>query len=394
MSMPGELKFIEKILERFQYQASPGGLLRIAGWTLLSLVLIGPQPTKQPVVLKGQVIGMNTGANNLQWVRNDFGEFPADGYLNVAWISGSSIKLAKGRVLEYLPQKVNRLMSSKEGIPTRDFVYLIDARRILDTYTMVLDALARKPDAMVLVINPFWAFNSKAVFLKQNLFNHGARLWWNASDWPWQFALTEPANHLYNLVGRHVPLITDRNNYIKYLREKSRELFGVSLIPSPVTPLNRPGNETLKLSQPLKFWLLFQVFNGDAEQFFPNGQMNTGAWQLAAMSQADTDLSSWPVYIMRKMLNKIRASGVPTLLYVAPVSSEMRGMGSRKGYNAVLNTMQNLKSEYENDRLRFVVRIPASITNSLSHSDYLHLSAPGELPAYLSTQLSEIVSSK
>lgn len=391
MSMPNKLKFVANVLETFQYQPSPGGLLRIAGWTFLFLVLISVALTRPTVLPKADLVHMDTGPNDLRWVRDDFDLFPKGKDLNVAWLSGSSIVIKNG---DNLPQRVQQLMSSDEGVPTRAFVYSVSARRTLDTYTMVQDALERKPDVMVLVINPFWVFNSKAVFNKQNLFNHAAKLWWNESDWLWQFTLTAPANHLYNLLGRHIPIIADRHHYVRYARKESRKLFGVSLIPEAVRPQKKPGNTALKFSQSLQFWLLFKKFNGDIEQFFPKGRSDPMRWQLAAISQADTDLSSWPVEIMHQMLSKIRDSGVRTLLYVAPISPQMRGMGSRNGYNAVLNTMQDLKGEYENEKLRFIVNMPKNITDSIEHRDYLHLREPGELPTLISKQLSELVSTK
>ncbi|MDB4470719.1 hypothetical protein N9063_00385 [Deltaproteobacteria bacterium] len=402
MILPQALTFLEKFLDKFKYSPTFTGLLRVAGWTILFLGLTSavlPQlPVKtlyQDSLLDTTVTSMMTEKNDLRWVRDDFRSFPKGEHLNVVWISGSSIKLKSGgrdSKLEFLPQKIDQLMTDKHGVSTRSYLYSLSGRRLLDTYTMVKDALTRNPDVLVLTINPFWVYNSKAIFLDQEVFNSGAQLWWNKYDWPWQFTLASPSNHLYSLIGRHSVLFSASRDYFALMDSGFKGLVGVGLKPPPQKLAKKHRSKKKKLSQPLKFWLQYQLRDGYIEH--TKLSRSPVVWQAAAISQSNTSPSSWASVILSQILETIKNSNIPTLLYVAPVSPEMKEADALTSYKAIMEEMQKLQRDYDNNNFRFIIGMPSEVEKSIIFRDYLHQSSPGNLPQLLSGKLLELVKQK
>jgi hypothetical protein len=395
MPIPKALTFFSKAFGFIEYQPEPFGLLRIVLWTAYSLTILCMLLPKPAFDYRSKLIPMLASSTDIRWVRDDFDAFPEAEELKVAWIGGSSLQIVNGEKVSYLPAKVNVLTSDKERIATKDYFYSLNSGRTLDTYTMLQDALERKPDVVVLVVNPFWAFNSQSLFYQKALFNQGANLWWNEADWPWQFILTSPSNHLYNLVGRYIPVVSGRSFYNSLLREYGRSIFGVDLLPGALSADERSGVRRRQPFKALGFWLPRKYFVDDTEQLTQeNPDKKRKAVQAAIMSLANTADNALPVIIMHRMLHKIRESGVPTLVYLAPTSPAMTGMGSLVGRANVLDTMSEFKREYSSDTLRIITHIPGYVTKTLQYRDYVHLTDAGNLPDYLGIELSAIVSSK
>lgn len=380
MKLPNELALLNRLLNQFEYKSSPTGLIRITLWTLFFLTVISQfLPQKNISLKKEQVALMINRSNSSEWIRSDLKKFPKENDLNIAWVSDSSIILGNKLKKRYLPEIVNYMMASNSEVIPHSFVYSAISGRILDTYGMVNDALAREPDVLVLTLNPFWAYNNKAVFFRKALFNHGAKAWWNSSDWMWQFTLVTPSNHLFNILGRHFSVIANRKKLLK------------KLTPT-LTKFKKIQSKTnqIKFRQPSKFWLLFQSFNGNIEKIYTKRKMNVNAWQLAAISQANTSDETWNSELLNNIMLNIKKSNIPTLIYVAPIASNMTDREALNSYENVLNAVDLLKNRFENDRIKFIISFPDEIYNSLNHRDYLHLKDPGKLPAFLAQQISGI----
>lgn len=398
---------MKKIISALDYKATWSGLLRIIGWMVLFLflasVIIPRPPIDVPLQnqLEGtRVIPMNMEISDPRWVRNDIDAFPKTGYKNIAWIAESSVVYTEtekqgDRVLrktKYLPDKVNRLLEEKHNVKANAFLYLLKAGRVLDTYTMVQDALARKPDAMVVVLNPCWIYNNKAVFNKISVFNRGAGVWWNDRDWIWQFSLVSPRSHLWNFIGQHIPIVASSHDYNIMIDEKAEAMLGLQRLKANSAIIAQDAaDNNLRFNQSLMFWVLYRIYGGKTDDLYPHGNLNVPVMQSLAVGFSDTSPNAFSSVIVQKLMEIIKNSGTPTLIYLAPVSPKMRRSElASKGYEIILKSLLNIKQEYESKNTGILIRFPKSVLDSIEFFDFVHLNNEGIMSDVLSEELLNI----
>jgi len=375
----------------FIYQPTWWGLLRI---TLLTLVCLNASSSFIEVSKKSPPYGkyfkgtrtVPMSTNDRNWVRDDIIKFPSN-ETNIAWLSGSSIIIKEGGKVTFLPN----LVSQNTSKSTQNYLYNVTARRPIDTYLMVQDAIDKKPDAIVLVLNPFWVYNSSAIFNKDAVFKRAAQLWWNAVDWPKALFLVEPYNYAYNLFGALFPPLLSGEQLYSKLNRVARRSLSVKLKPLPKLAQSNASDKEIKLKQPLQFWLLFKHFDGNVERFFPKGRLDARAWQEATIAIANTDQNALSSRLLNMSFERLRESHIPTLVYLAPISADLSSPLSVNGYSRVKTRLRELRDQYENSSMKIIVDIPVSVTESIKFRDILHLSEPGILPQYLSERINHII---
>jgi hypothetical protein len=316
----------------------------------------------------------------------------ADGKTAIAWIAGSSIIIRRGEVIDrFLPSEVAGVLKSKYALDTQTYAYLLLAGRALDTHTMVLDAVARKPDAIVLVLNPFWDLNDWAIFYRPNLMNKGASLWANRYDWPLILTLTSPGNLLWAWFGRRLPLIENAADYLKAMARALHRQTGFDRMTKRVG--EKKGVPALNYESPLSFWLVHRVHSGDPSGLTGrDGGIDVQAWQADAMARNDPDPRMLTYKTLRNTFQVLAASGIPALIYLAPVSEKLRSFPeASRGYTSVNNTLRDLRQSYSSNKMKIVIDLPAEVEASLFHRDLLHLEKEGRLPEYLAGEMSTLL---
>lgn len=397
MRLPAELAWLERPLARARYRPTAPGLLRIALFTVLWLVVIGmllPQvevfvPTPSGLT-DPAVIPMCAEREDPRWVRSDLTDLRAHGGPGAtAWISGSSIRLKSrnaagvGRKdVAFLPERVRQILDQERPAATRTYLYYQSRRRLLDTYTLVEDALGRNPGALVVVLNPFWVANGQSVFSLESLFSGGARLWWNRDDWPLQLALVPPRSHLWNFAGRHLPVLSSGYDL--------RRRFD----PAPedaAEPSEPAARNPISYRQPLTFWALHRFHGGDRSRVLRRGRLDPEAFQAAAMELSELKIGSWQEEIVRRLLRRIQDSSVPAVVYLAPVSPTLGELpGAAAAHSRIVAAVEALKAEFGSETLRITARFPQEVLESLEFRDLLHLSDDGQLSRFLADELSEL----
>lgn len=380
-----------QLVEWFRYRPSPVGLIRIAGWCgfflwLSSLAI----PSLGPAVAQsgGHAVGMLLKGSDPRWIRDGFETFPTSSSPNIAWITGSSAVIRGEADRHYLPDLTVESLRDNYGLEMNAYLYLMNGRRVLDTYSMLKDAVVRRPDVMVVVINPFWDYNPKAIFYRTNLLNHATQLWWNSKDWPLQFLLASPSNHFYGAMGKKIP------NFFSLARHRglTTDLMKIDPVLKRSTAEIR-RNEGPSL-QPLQFWMLKGDIAPELEArlspHWDGNRIDTLKWQSAAIGLADSRPGSWPEKLMRNMFEEITESDIPTLVYVAPISPKLSGERAVAGYETVVKAVRGLKFEYESENLKVIERFPPNVSESLLFRDYLHLADSGALHDYLSGIIYEL----
>ena len=355
--------------------------------------MLGEGP-KAPVANSGMT-PMMLAPYDLKWIRNDIGEFSEHGKTSVAWVSGSSLYMnmeSFGGGPGSVPYLVKESLRGAHDVESNSYLYSVVGKRLFVSYSAVADALSHNPDTMVVVINPFWDLHSRATFSgRRSIFTQTAGQWWNRDEWIWQFTLVEPWQHLNQIVGSKFSLFSDRRHWFAMLQSGISEYFGVNIRPQKTKLRKRGQAGQIAVNQPFQFWALQEDYQGDVKRMAPTGRVLYGMWQIVAIRQADSGENSWAREILEKMVNKISNSGVPTLIYVAPILPTGGGKEIQAGRARVAAVMQSLGDQYGGNTLRVVTDFPDAVTESLVFRDAIHLTDAGLLPQYIADTLNDMV---
>ena len=168
-NLPDDLKFAKTWIEFLQWPVNAHSLCRIIAWFLFFLLLIHfitpkiqPRLPHMAAMQNQKLVPLATTPSDPRYLRLDQKDLPPR---SVIWVAGSSITIGEsqeeahlflpGQTADYLPAGTTHYISVKM------------ARRFLDTYVMTLDAIERKPSALVVILNPFWVLQDQALFFKQ-----------------------------------------------------------------------------------------------------------------------------------------------------------------------------------------------------------------------------------
>jgi hypothetical protein len=361
--------------------------MRIASWAVVFLLLASLLlPSRVPLLapapgrLLPPLVPMLLAPGETGWVRSDLTSFSntADDHPVVAWIAGSSAWVGHPeRQPISLPQLVADSLGRDTGLQPSIPFYFQNSRRILDTEVLLGHAISMRPDAIVLTVNPFWAFNNKAVLFKNQLLIHGAGNWWTGRHWPRQLAMVAPRLHVQEHLGRHVARAGRSGEFQRWVDRS-------------ITPSLAPASPrwTGRRVQPLAQWIRLGRFD-----VWPPGRVPVEShwfWQGAVISQADTDRDTWAARLVGQMLRNLETSGIPTLVYCAPVSPRLAEFPpAAAGHARVLDALVELRSEHQGPRLRIIVELPPEVAEGLAFRDLLHLRQGGaeRFPDHLAEQL-------
>jgi hypothetical protein len=399
---PEQSAILARLTSCFSYEANWWGLLRIFVWTVLFLSLINIWFAQRPYLQTyhgldgGTLESMMTNMDDTYWVRTRPKIFPAGAALNVAWTAGSGIRLKnKAGEQVFIPQLTLGTMHAELGIETTGWVYYIQAGRPLDMYTAVIDALARQPDAIYVELNAPWVYTNLQLYGFENLRNGGAQVWRFPEDAGLQLLVAAPENHLWNSIGRHIPRLP-----LNQSQEISRWFSGqLSREPSarPARSVEAKGKKNpLALSQGAMFWVNQTLTDEELASYEFVGKTKSGrpveALQGAIMARAQPDEARWPNHLLSKQLEAIKASGIPAVVYLFPLIPEnIANPDLMTAYEEILQNVRALKQDFDDDRQVLLVDYPPEVMGSIKQRDYVHLSEPGNFPAYLGQEMSRLL---
>ncbi len=377
---------MNRLFNKMTYQPTLWGILRIAVWTCLFLYLSAillpePQPTRTDPVVSGRpdVIPMKMEEGDLKWISKK--PDMSGSHTTIAWIADSSAKvngidpLTGSRSIEALPVQVMGSLG-RDNKKLNILFYYMKGRREADTYALLVDAIAQKPDAIVMTVNPFWVFNGYAIAQADTRF--GTAL--NSRGFGFDHLifsslLAYPRDTAFSLVGDSFQLIRDNLGYHRLFVHDSS---------SPATPTHAGKPDELidvYFKYPLDFWLdMGGKWHGDRVR--------------KLMRVSNPDGNSWSQYFLRQSLERLAESGIPTYIYLAPASPEL--MTSQADTDSYLAVMNGLQKYFANPapNIRFDLRLPAEVTASLKFGDLYHYTDSGKLPDFLATQIQNTLGGK
>ncbi len=378
MNLPDELKFFEKPLSYLKPDITADSITRIILWTLLFLGIahfhapkVTPQLPYAEEMAAQNLTPLSAATSDPRWSRNDLETLPEN---SIAWVAGSSIAVNPHEDGDYL------FLPSQIKTNNPQYVSIKMARRMLDTYTMVKDTIARKPAGMVIVLNPFWDLQDTASFFKTNLMNKGAALWANPQDFHFLPLLSSPGNILWAAVGHRHNLIGNGYDYLKIAQSE--------FMAKPKKKIQKETSETLTYNQPTLFWMMNRYNEGKNFTDF-----DAKAWQAEVMAQNNVSQSKWGMKLLENMISAIEKSEIPTIIYIAPTSPALARSPAREAYQTIIGEINFMMQQEDASNIDYV-QIPQSVINSMDYIDYLHVRSSGQLPAFLARQISAMMEGK
>ena len=366
------------------YRPTLWGIFRIAAWAclflyLFAIVLPEPQPTRTDPISTGRpdVVPMKWEEGDLKWTREK-PDLPGKRAM-IAWVADSSAKvigvdpLTGSTVVQALPTQIMNLLDKDDNKLDMLFYYT-KARREAETYALLLEAIAQNPDAIVMTLNPFWVYNRYAFAQADSLFgtalNHRGL---NLDHLVFSTFLVNPRDTAFGLVGNHFRLFRDNLGY--------HRLF-VHDTSSSAARTSKP-NELIDVyfKYPLDFWLdMGGSWHGDRVR--------------KLMTVSNPEKAYWNRYFLRLELERLTESGIPTYIYLAPVSPEL--MTSQEDADNYLVVMDALQRFFANSppNIRFDLKIPPEIVASIKFGDLYHYKDSGMLPDFLASKIQDTLDLK
>ncbi len=385
------------------FEPNWGSVIRIGFWCLLFLWLFGkavpPLPERIPLqsATASALVPMLTIFDDHRTVRDDYR--PDSKKLHIAWISDSSgvvspqdVKLSQMSASDYdlIPSHVAADLQKRHAL--RDFdmpLYLRLGSRPLDNLVFALRALQDKPDLIVMNVNPVWTFGHYQIMNQSTSLNLAPSVWATMpSLWYMIPLFCSPAENLWALVGRHVDILREALPFKDYLEQKyeaSLKALGVYAGPAP-----------LVLGVPLlgiKFWIVENILHGDASGVLDKtGKLNAMLYDVQLIRRsAPGDDRSFATIAFHDLLDALKASGVPVLIYAHPVSDFFY---DNPDTNTKIKAMQDFLAQ-TNDRLkgsriRIISSIPEPVRKSIAFrkNDGYHAAIdPTKFDDYLADQI-------
>lgn len=391
MNLPPDLKFAKHFIKPFTLTPDWFSLLRISLWFMFFMIVLhfvvpSTEP-KLPYIEEMEAVNLTplaTTPSDPRYMRLDEQTVKDN---SIIWVGGSSLAIKEDGKEEYT------FLPSQVYTNTHQYLSIKMGSRLLDTYTMTLDAIKRKPDALFIALNPFWIMNDNAFFFKTNIMNSGADLWKNKTDWPLIPLLSSPGNVLWSTIGNHHKIIGNGYDYLKILVpqtiQKPKKNKPIDI--KPLQGHQKIVNETtivknkLSYNKPIIFWI-DQRFEKHKETRFNEARI----WQEKIMMYQSAASSPLAQKTLRNLFHHIKQSGIPTLLYLAPTDYSLAETSAVSSYRAIQAQFNMISDEYKSSNIR-LVRIPEDVYESLVFTDYLHLSDSGKLPDFLEKEIFSII---
>lgn len=369
---------------------TPGSLLRVALAAALFLALLGRAATPGPgwngPVTSASRIGMTAPFGDPRGFRATTPARLAD-ELRIAWIGGSSLLIHQTGSSEnaFLPERVLDAIRAEAGGTPRVLDYALNAQRIFESWICTVDALRRDPDLVVVTLNPLFVYNTRAPLFRRALLGAAAqRLVWTPQAWPELLAFAEPSDLAWAALASVFPAVRDRAVLGgRFARAPSLLRLHAPAEGAAFDALRarraRRGVEAY--DQPLQFW------EAAAQRRRGGPALD---WQEAILlHHQDTARGSANDRLLDQLLGALADSGVPSLVYVAPVAPKVRSDARmRAAIEAIETRLAEKRARFGSPRLRIVSDNPSHALAGMRFADLVHLEdESGALPAWLADQL-------
>lgn len=399
----------EKLLNICGYRATPAGIVRIALWTFAFLALAGALlPEKKRIIpfsenVSGYPISPRiTLPSDPAFVTEE--KTAPKGKQKIAWISDSTSVIYKpgARFLDFSAMKENKLLplETLEKLE-QDYkgslyidLYIRLSLRSLETYTLTQLALNQDPDMIILTLNPFFVLNNHALFKGKSHFARASQVWAaNPDTWPLILLLPEPSDLLWALAGRHFKIFSTASTFAHDVQSAKDVLWHTAFPPLQSIALSETQDRTDNTMQEsaLIFWVSERNLKGDMSSLINERHEAINAqWYRQLLRLSDFTRNSLNNRLLHKTIQKIKLSGKKAILYLAPVSENLKNdREAWEIYQRIKLEIDALDKIYGNGNLKIIAHIPdtALVNTVFVENDDVHLNDAGGIPNFIAEQV-------
>jgi hypothetical protein len=254
----------------------------------------------------------------------------------IAWISGSGTQViwplsapdGKVDINEFMPMYVQPKVSARIAKDVDIFLYVLQAGTPLDKYFAVNDALSRGADLIIYEVNPIYDFLGVVSSLRQNLFATAARRMFSSYRVASRvLSLAMPMDVIAALVQYRLPAIGDRWSYYQLLsRYLAISIPKVASTSKRVDPTS-PQAKIAAASDSWNFWPAYgnqKPRDSACQRANLAGQKDWCTHVEAALAASAPDASRGSAEITDGNIRLVLASGIPSIVYLSPISSSTR----------------------------------------------------------------------
>jgi hypothetical protein len=377
-----------------------GSLLRIHAWALAFLLIVSAlAPTHD---LNRNVRRFFGPVQKLQRNFSDQRAFAPSPFgrrvFHIAWIFGSEGEL---QVKSGFPPTLGpSLLKSLPEIGKKKVVvdaYDLSGMKLGDLYMTLLDALAAKPDLVMLSLNPVWVMNPVAVHRWPQLDARAAlELAKRPAQWPLGAALLSPSDLLWGVVESKLTPLRERfywSGRVHTLVDDLGPLDRSHLILG--TLARRPDRtQVLLAQQALTFWAAYRLHlfpRGDfgTPKQIPQGPEQWARW-VDVSNNGDNQMNA---VLLRAIGAELRDAGIPSVVYLAQANGAW--LASSKSFaRAVAGVERQLAGFRGAFRARNVLYQPQNLSHFISglvYQDEAHITNAGTAGPYFASQVCRVL---
>jgi len=374
---------------------TPTSLLRVAGWMIVGMLLIGVVWPASPVDLAKSPDNKgfsNTYVRSVSMDSNDprgFAPVEHEDGFTIAWIGGSTLRTSPSGLDEYvaadyIPLQVQRFIPRLQGKPVYIDMYYMASARTFDLYAAAQAALSTSPDLLVMGLNPLWLFNEKTIQRRSNL-DEGLA----ASDvldvgsWPIRSALLSPSDLVLGTAARGLPAVRDRWSYAQDFQGPLDRLSPLDRSSPPAPGPLSELDEVAAFIAPLQFWAGYPKRPAQTEP--TQNERDLGNLQYAYAGR-----SKFSDAVVGRIFSAIEASGVPTYVYLDAISQDqLQEPRIDAQLRLIEDHLQSIADQYQGVNLTVRSKSAARRLPPMQFADRYHLANARVFAPYLADELCE-----
>jgi hypothetical protein len=377
-------------------------LVRIHAWILVFLVVVASlAPThginRRLRAALGPVHSLRRDFNDQQaFTASPFGKRA----FHIAWIFGSEGDVTKTPVA-FPPTIGNFLQQSLPKIGDRYVAidaYDLSSMKLGDAYMTLLDALATKPDLVMLSLNPAWVMNPYAVHRWPNLDARAAlALAQRPSKWLLGASLLSPADLLWGIANSQLTPFGERfywsgrvHALVDHIGPLDRSQLAIRSF------VRRPDRSQVLLgSQPINFFSAYRLHVISPKQLgtliqTPQGPRGWARWIDATSNRGGNQMNG---VLLRAIASELRAAHVPSVVYLAQMNRSwlLTSPSFAKSVRGVERQVATFGAAFNARNILFEPEVLSRSVTDLVYKDETHITGAGTLGPYFATQVCRVL---
>lgn len=370
-------------------------LIRIMVWLVVFLVLLSSFATTHDEsdaarALRGPVQILNRpSADQRGFAPSPFGKRE----FHIAWIFSSEGYVAKGNgaPLSMVAYDVQKSLPEIGGRKVVIDVYGFLGMGLGDLHLALMDALAAKPDLVLLSLNPVWAMNPVALHRVPELDARGAMaIAERPRDWPEGAALFSPSDLLWGLTQSKLTPVRERAYWSKEFHDLVDDLGPLDRSKLAEGALAHPPDETQKMlnTAAVTFWLKHRL------GVLPDGgtaRVEKDDWirWINLSNRGDNQANA---RVLRAIGSELRESKIPSVVYLAQTNTTWASDPAfTEAVAGVEGQLRELAGSFRSRNILYEPRQMGRFVSGLVFSDAVHVTNPGTIGAHLATQVCSVL---